>query len=206
MRDFASKARCRCSPWTTSWPVTSGLRTPSSSTGRNPSRITWLHPTSCCGWRMTGLCSTPWGNLKSHFGPQPGKKNKRLFSTSGAQRCCVIQLEVEGWLKHPSGCNNFFWYRFLRPLLHSRSPHTRTTHVSVVHWCVIMLSRTVNWRSEELRVFAVTLRSVTGNWMLHSSSVLHHRNLCFDRKTAKPTLLVIALTLTVIVSCVVARI
>lgn len=59
--DFALKARWRCFPWIISWPVTSGLRTPSSSTGRNPSHTIWPHLTSCCGWRMMGLCSTPWG-------------------------------------------------------------------------------------------------------------------------------------------------
>ncbi len=61
MRDFALKVRWRCFPWITSWPVTSGLRTPSSSMGRNPSHTIWRHRTSCCGWKTMGRCCTPWG-------------------------------------------------------------------------------------------------------------------------------------------------
>lgn len=58
---FALRARWRCFPWTTCWPATSGLRTPSSSMGRNPLRTTWPRQTSYCVWKTTGLCCTPWG-------------------------------------------------------------------------------------------------------------------------------------------------
>lgn len=52
-------------PSTTWWQVKSGLRTPSSITGRNLWLITWPCPISCWGSRMMGHSCTPWGNPRS---------------------------------------------------------------------------------------------------------------------------------------------
>lgn len=61
MKGFGSKGPCSASLSTIFLPAKSGPQTHSSTTGKSPSRTTWLHPTSCWGWRTTARCSTPCG-------------------------------------------------------------------------------------------------------------------------------------------------
>lgn len=60
---------CRFCPWTTCWPVRSGLLTPSSTTGRNLWPTTWRHLTNYCVWWTTARSSTRWG--KTCWGLDP---------------------------------------------------------------------------------------------------------------------------------------
>lgn len=60
---------CRFCPWTTCWPVRSGLLTPSSTTGRSLWPTTWRHLTNCCVWLTTAHSSTRWG--KTCWGLDP---------------------------------------------------------------------------------------------------------------------------------------
>lgn len=61
MKGFGSKGPCSASLSTIFLPAKSGPQTHSSTTGKSPSPTTWLHPTSCWGWRTTARCSTPCG-------------------------------------------------------------------------------------------------------------------------------------------------
>lgn len=75
-------------PWTTCWPVRSGLLIPSSTTGRNLSPITWQHPTSCCVWWTTAPSCTPWGTFVS-----AGSGSSRSLYT------CKARVQAQGALQ-----------------------------------------------------------------------------------------------------------
>lgn len=196
--DFALKARWRCFPWIISWPVTSGLRTPSSSTGRNPSHTIWPHLTSCCGWRMMALCSTPWGKTGLLIVPRINIYFPIIFTTNtwNPQSWwvrCVIQLEVGRWLKHPSACNTSLVMVFKTQAALIQPTHSyymSQWRIDASLWC----PDTVNWRSEEHEMFALTQGTGSFTPPPPISVSLHHRDLYFDRKTAWPTLLIAALT------------
>lgn len=52
---------CRFYPWTTSWPVRSGLPTPFSTTGRSLLLTTWRLQTNCCVWSTMAHFCIQWG-------------------------------------------------------------------------------------------------------------------------------------------------
>lgn len=155
----ALKARWRCFPWIISWPATSGPRTPSSSTGRSPSRTTWPHLTSCYGWKMTGLCSTPWGKTEpwTRHGniSFPIVLATQTWNAESRWVQCVVQWDVRRWLQHPSACNTSLVMVFktlAAPIQPTRSYYMSQRCTDASLWCL----RTVNWRSEELEMFALT--------------------------------------------------
>lgn len=84
-------------PWTTCWPVRSGLLIPSSTTGRNLLPITWQHPTSCCAWWTMAPSCTPWGKFGS---PGPGSSRSLYTGRQGWDlKVCYSRVCVDfHWL------------------------------------------------------------------------------------------------------------
>lgn len=117
-KGWSSTDPCRFCPWTTCWPVRSGLLTPSSTTGRSLWPTTWRHLTNCCAWLTTARSSTRWG--KTHWGLDPVVVQFQL-------PCCRCGLNT---ITAESGRRWWFFEHWNWPLTEVTTPN----HLCVKIW------------------------------------------------------------------------